>query len=153
MQEMRVQSLGQEDPLVRKRQPTPVILAWRIPWTEERGGLRRVAQSRACLKWHRTHIHTSNINSFEDQSHQCVTPSYMSRLDCSFTNKEIQCASKNNSIIYYRCRVISTNMSTHNVVRSSDCLILFDLLVFLKVNSGHHFPDSKNGYYEPLSKL
>ena len=30
----------QEDPWGRKRQPTPVFLAWAIPWTEELGGLQ-----------------------------------------------------------------------------------------------------------------
>ena len=32
---MRVQSLGQEIPWRRKWQPTPLSLAWEIPWTEE----------------------------------------------------------------------------------------------------------------------
>ena len=35
MQEMQVRSLGREDPLERKRQPTTVFLAWEIPWTVE----------------------------------------------------------------------------------------------------------------------
>ena len=39
MQESLVRSLGQEDPLEEAWQPTPCILAWRIPWTEEPGGL------------------------------------------------------------------------------------------------------------------
>ena len=53
MQETLVQSLDWEDPLERemaahssilipwrgKWLPTPVFLAWRIPWTEESGGL------------------------------------------------------------------------------------------------------------------
>ena len=34
-------------PLSRKRQPTPVsILAWRVPWTEEPGGLRSIGSQR-----------------------------------------------------------------------------------------------------------
>ena len=40
MQETQVQSLGQED-LLEKEMATPSsILAWRIPWTEEPGGLQ-----------------------------------------------------------------------------------------------------------------
>ena len=40
MQETWVQSLGREDPL-EKGMATPYsILAWRIPWTEEPGGLQ-----------------------------------------------------------------------------------------------------------------
>ena len=36
---MRVLSLGWEDPLEKEMELTPVILAWRIPWTEDPGGL------------------------------------------------------------------------------------------------------------------
>ena len=37
-------------------QPTPVIFAWRIPWTEEPGGLQyRVTKSQTRLKLHSTH--------------------------------------------------------------------------------------------------
>ena len=39
MQEMRVQSLGQEDPLETGMATHSRILAWRIPWTEGPGGL------------------------------------------------------------------------------------------------------------------
>ena len=40
MQEMWVQSLGQEDPLEAGMATHSSILAWRIPWTEEPGGLQ-----------------------------------------------------------------------------------------------------------------
>ena len=39
MQETRVQSQGQEDPLEKGMATYSSILAWRIPWTEEPGGL------------------------------------------------------------------------------------------------------------------
>ena len=39
MQETKVQSLGQEDPLEKGMATHSSILAWRIPRTEERGGL------------------------------------------------------------------------------------------------------------------
>ena len=42
MQEMQVQSLGQEDPLEKEMVALSSILAWRIPWTEEPGGLQSV---------------------------------------------------------------------------------------------------------------
>ena len=42
MQETQVRSLDWEDPL-RKRKATHLsILAWRIPWTEEPGGLQSI---------------------------------------------------------------------------------------------------------------
>ena len=40
MWETRVQSLGQEDPLEEKMTVDSSILAWKIPWTEEPGGLQ-----------------------------------------------------------------------------------------------------------------
>ena len=36
---MLVRSLGQEDPLEEGMAPYSSTLAWRIPWTEELGGL------------------------------------------------------------------------------------------------------------------
>jgi len=39
MQETRVQSLGQEDPLEKGMATHSSNLAWRIPWTEEPGRL------------------------------------------------------------------------------------------------------------------
>ena len=36
---MQVQSLGQEDPLEKEMATYSSTLAWRIPWTEEPGGL------------------------------------------------------------------------------------------------------------------
>ena len=38
-QEMWVQSLGCEDPLEKEMVTHSSILAWKIPWTEEPGGL------------------------------------------------------------------------------------------------------------------
>ena len=39
-QEMWVRSLGQEDPLEKEMETHSSMLAWRIPWTEEPGGLQ-----------------------------------------------------------------------------------------------------------------
>jgi len=40
MQETWIQSLGQEDPLEKGMATHFSILAWRIPWREESGGLQ-----------------------------------------------------------------------------------------------------------------
>ena len=40
MQEMWVQSLGQEDPLEEDMETHSSILAWKIPWTEKPVGLQ-----------------------------------------------------------------------------------------------------------------
>ena len=45
-----VLSLGQEDPLEKETATQSSILAWRIPWTEEPGGLQSMgSQSRTQL--------------------------------------------------------------------------------------------------------
>ena len=59
MQETGVRFLGREDPLEKEMATHSSILAWRIPWTEERGRLQsivsqRVGHDRAT----NTHTHT-----------------------------------------------------------------------------------------------
>ena len=46
LQETRVQSLGQEDPLEKEMATHSSTLAWRIPWTEESGGLQSMGSQR-----------------------------------------------------------------------------------------------------------
>ena len=45
-QEMRVRSLGQEDPLEEEMAPHSSILAWKIPWTKEPYGLQSMGPQR-----------------------------------------------------------------------------------------------------------
>ena len=47
MQETKVRSWGQEDPLEKVMTTYSSILAWRIPWTEEPGRLQSVGSKRA----------------------------------------------------------------------------------------------------------
>ena len=50
MWETQVRSLGQEDPLEKEMASHSSALAWRIPWTEEPGGLQSMgSQSRTRL--------------------------------------------------------------------------------------------------------
>ena len=46
MQETQVQSLGWEDPLEKRMAAHSSVLAWRIPWTEEPGGLQPIGLQR-----------------------------------------------------------------------------------------------------------
>ena len=46
MQKTQVRSLGKEDPLEKGMAIHSGILAWRIPWTEELGGLQSMASQR-----------------------------------------------------------------------------------------------------------
>ena len=46
IQETQVRSLGREDPLEKEMATHSSILAWRIPWMEEPGGLRSTGSQR-----------------------------------------------------------------------------------------------------------
>ena len=46
MQETQVGSLGQKDPLEKEMTTHSSVLAWKIPWTEESGGLLSMGSQR-----------------------------------------------------------------------------------------------------------
>ena len=46
MWETQVRSLGREDPLEKEMATHSSIFAWRIPWTEEPGGLQSIGSQR-----------------------------------------------------------------------------------------------------------
>ena len=46
IQETRVRSLGQEDPLEKEIATPSSTLAWKIPWTEEHGRLQSMGSQR-----------------------------------------------------------------------------------------------------------
>ena len=68
---MQVQFLGQEDSLEEKMATCSSILAWRIPWKEEPGGLQSVGLQRVRRNWEtnththtHTHTHTWNLEKW-----------------------------------------------------------------------------------------
>ena len=58
MQEMWVQSLGREDPLKKEMATHSSTLAWRIPWTEEPGGLQSMGSQKS----------QTQLNDFKQQA-------------------------------------------------------------------------------------
>ena len=50
MQDTRVQSLGWEDLLEKEMATHSSILAWRIPWTEEPGGLQTMGLQKSQMR-------------------------------------------------------------------------------------------------------
>ena len=60
MRETQVQSLGWEDPLEKEMATHSSILAWRIPWMEEPGGLQSTGskESDTTERLHFTSLHT-----------------------------------------------------------------------------------------------
>ena len=55
MQEMQVQSMGQESPLEEEMATHSSILAWKIPWTKEPGGLQSLGLQRDGYDWATEH--------------------------------------------------------------------------------------------------
>ena len=78
-QETWIQSLGRQDPLEKGMATHPSILAWRIIWTEEPGGLQSMgsesqtrlsARTRAHTHTH-THTHISSLLGSLSESLRC----------------------------------------------------------------------------------
>ena len=65
MRETWVQSLGWEDPLEKEMATHSSILAWRIPWTEEPGGLQFIGSQRVRHDW-ATSLHFTSTSSQPD---------------------------------------------------------------------------------------
>ena len=59
---MRVQSLGQEDPLEEGMATHSSIPAWRIPWTEEPGGLQSMGVTKSQTQPSGSHLHEIMVN-------------------------------------------------------------------------------------------
>ena len=85
MQELQVQSLGGKDPLEEGVATHCSILAWRIPWTEEPGGLqalgsRRVEHDRSDFAgMHRciANVHIAIVATAVDVSFQVVVFAFL----------------------------------------------------------------------------
>ena len=68
MLETWVQSVGWEGPLEEGMATNSSILAWRIPWTEEPGGLQSMGSQRV-----RHNQETKHSNTFSIHFHICIT--------------------------------------------------------------------------------
>ena len=62
-QEMRVWSLGQEDPLEKEMATHSSILAWEIPWTEEPDRLQSMWLQRV---GHKLTTNNNNNNAYQN---------------------------------------------------------------------------------------
>ena len=67
MQEVtHVPSLGQKDPLEKGMTTHSIILAWKIPWTEEPGGLQSIGLQTVGHDWATKHL------KFQVVSKHCI---------------------------------------------------------------------------------
>ena len=71
MQETLVQFLSREDPLEEGLATHSSILAWRISWTEEPGGLQSMESKRVRPNWATKHIGLPKWYSHKESACQC----------------------------------------------------------------------------------
>ena len=71
LQETQVSSLGWEDPLEKGMATHSSILAWRIPWTEEPGGLQSMELQRVGHHWE-TNTFTFHFSGFNSVPVKCM---------------------------------------------------------------------------------
>ena len=94
MYETWVRSLGREDTLEEGMATHSRILVWRIPWTEEPGGLQSIAPYRVrhdWSSWARTHV-------AEIFTHESI-PSFACFCDCTEQNSQWVCLSGSPKIV------------------------------------------------------
>ena len=74
MQETHVLPLGWEDPLEKRMATGSSILAWRIPWTEEPGGLQSAGSQTDGRVWAINTHSVYRLNKQGDNIWSCCTP-------------------------------------------------------------------------------
>ena len=75
MRETWVRSLGREDPLEKDMATHSSILAWKIPWMEEAGGLQSVGSQRVGHDWVTSPSFTMVSVQYCSLQHQTLLPS------------------------------------------------------------------------------
>ena len=90
MQETQVQSLGGEDPLEKRMATHCSILAWRIPWTEEPGGLNNnnyIRDERLKQRPRRNSINRWRKVKESEVAQSCLT--LCNPMDCSLPDSSV----------------------------------------------------------------
>ena len=82
-QEMQVRSLGQKDPLEKEMVTHSSILAWKIPQTEDPGGLQSMGSRRVGHDW--------VTNTFIPSVAQSAVDTEKGALDCTATLGKLPC--------------------------------------------------------------
>ena len=76
MQETQVQALGWDNLPEKGMATHSIILAWRIPWTEESGGLQSMGSERVRHDWG-TNTH-AQVNKSQKEEKKKITGQYYS---------------------------------------------------------------------------
>ena len=64
--------LGQDDPLEKRMATHTSVLAWRVPWTEEPGGLSPCSLKESHATQRFTHTHTHTVESYSAVKNKAV---------------------------------------------------------------------------------
>ena len=72
IQELQFRSLGREDPLEESMATHYNILAWRIPWTEEPGGLHPIGSQRVRHNWSKLSMHAGMVILYLISWNTCI---------------------------------------------------------------------------------
>ena len=82
MQEMQVRSLGQEDSLEEEMETHSSILAWKIPWAEEPGGLPYMRSQKTIRHDHDSEQPSTYTHHESKLGHQEARLEMFSLLNC-----------------------------------------------------------------------
>ena len=103
LQETWIQSLGWEDPLEEAMATHSSILAWRIPWTEEPGGLQSMGSQRVRHSWATFFLRNYHLSIFNTIS--AITAIYWMSIKC--INRVYVCG--------VRCSLMSDYLRPHGL--------------------------------------
>ena len=107
MSKTQVQSLDGKDPLEKGMATYSSILAWRIPWTEEPGGLQPIGLQRAGHDWTTNTFTLSPSGHKPDQGRSVLRsymPTYTIYMPMSFSWTTILMTFRNSLLFYWSTR-------------------------------------------------
>ena len=119
MQKTRVWSLGQEDPLEKGMATHSSILAWRIPWTEEPGGVQSMSMPRVGHNWA-----TNTFNVWFNIMDTFLVPAAykLMHMDFYYLNNRNPCASNKSIFVHWPGHPIWCLTNTVNHVLSESTI-------------------------------
>ena len=127
-QELRIWSLGQEDPLEKEMATHFNIRAWRIPWSEEPGGLQFIGSQRVRHYWGEfTCTHALTYLSWQiEKSYLVCCHSFQVTKSCLTLCDPMACSQPSLSFIVSRS--LLKLMSIQSVMASNHLIICHPLL-------------------------
>ena len=115
MQEMRVQSLGQEDPLEKNMATHSNTLAWEIPWTEEPGGLQAMESQRVGHYWVTDFLFSCEVVFDSSLPVDCSTPGFpVPQYLPEFAQVHVHCIGDDIQLSHPLMPSSSLNLSQHH---------------------------------------